>query len=88
MVGIKRFRSILSWPRGLVELVIFKNENNSQWNVLKNNLGHPNKMLLWFPIARPTHFFRKVKKKKKKKKIPDSPVKEVSTLLYKHTILF
>ena len=29
-----------------------------------NNLGHPNKMLLWFPIARPTHFFRKKKKKK------------------------
>ena len=24
-------------------------------------------MLLWFPIAQPTHFFRKVKKKKKKK---------------------
>ena len=35
MVGRKRFWSILSWPRGLVELVIFKNENNSQWSVLK-----------------------------------------------------
>ena len=37
---------------------------------------------LTFPIARPTHFFRK------EKKIPDSLVKEASTLLYKHTILF
>ena len=43
----------------------------SEWNVS-------------FPIARPTHFFRKVKKKK----IQDSLVKEASTLIYKHTILF
>ena len=36
-------------------------------------------------MARSTQFFRKVKKKKK---IPDSLVKEASTLIYKHTILF
>ena len=34
-------------------------------------------------IARPTHLFRKVKKNN-----PDSLVKEASTLIYKHTILF
>ena len=34
-------------------------------------------------IARPTHLFLKVKKKN-----PDSLVKEVSTLICKHTILY
>ena len=40
-----------------------------------------------FPSPDRTIFFEKWKKKKKKKKIPDSLVKEASTLVYKHTIL-
>ena len=35
-----------------------------------------------FPIARPTHFFGKVKKKNSR-----ITCKEASTLIYKHTIL-
>ena len=49
----------------------------------KNRLGHPNKSFR-FPSPDRRIFFRKVKKKKK---IPDSLVKEASTLIYKHTIL-
>ena len=37
------------------------------------------------PPDRPIFFFEKWKKKKKK--IPDSLVKEASTLIHKHTIL-
>ena len=39
-----------------------------------------------FPLPDRPIFFPKVKKKKKKK-IPDSLVKEASTLIYKHTIV-
>ena len=45
------------------------------------NLGHPKKNVS-FPIARMTHFFSKSKKKS------DALVKEASTLIFKHTILF
>ena len=38
-----------------------------------------------FPLPDRPIFFPKVKKKKKK--IPDSLVKEASTLIYKHTIV-
>ena len=47
-------------------------------------LGHPNKMFRFPSPDRPIFF----EKSKKKKKNPDSLVKEASTLLYKHTILF
>ena len=40
-----------------------------------------------FPLPDRPIFFPKVKKKNKKK-IPDSLVKEASTLIYKHTIVF
>ena len=50
---------------------------------MKSYLGHPNKMFR-FPSPDQPIFFWKVKKEK----IPDSLVKEASTLLYKHTILF
>ena len=46
--------------------------------------GHPDKMFCFpSPADRPIFF-----EKWKKKKIPDSLVKEASTLIYKHTILF
>ena len=44
----------------------------------------PSQLNVPFPIARPTHFFRKVKKKKNQ----DSLAKEANILIYKHTILF
>ena len=67
------------WQRPIRYVMIhFSRSAAAQFRSLR-----PSQFNASFPIARPTHFFGKVKKKKNSKII----CKETSTLIYKHTIL-